>query len=537
MASKVENTGPKATENDYRITYSTGSQKWTNDRPGDGIGDLEHMLDDIAVQRGLDTIAKSIDNDGKGLKSAVDAMVRDTGTDRGQTVLNAVYKGMKESNASEKQIHGWGEARGMVAGVKDVVEKIFDTFPINKATEMAERLVKYYKTKDGQFDLTPREQSQIYNRVDYGDTLPLTKKRKLDVEWTNHGEYRSDLRDIDPDAVNHAVQQRLREKLNPPQRKTLKFKEPGVGHMVVDFDTKKKPADAKVVTVYGSEDLAEEVLKIARELVADEYKEKRDKNIETLKKKDDAKKKEKQEKVLKKIDEGLKKRKEKENWTDAEYEKHRERKHKKYLQDGDASPDVVEDLAKPAIKKVKKVIDKFRGKGKSKGDKGKGKNEFTKKEWADYKKKHPNTKIKPNIVSSQSFTDLELRVAARFASADNDLVTSRQMKAYCEDCAEKIATGEMEVTWGELRELLADNGERVAAKGVFDAMTDRQIKKFIEGYAEMAPENFWMDGEFDGTYDERVKDLMRWWRSMNPKFQQQIYDDYSRYINQRYLPF
>jgi hypothetical protein len=169
--------------------------------------------------------------------------------------------------------------------------------------------------------------------------------------------------------------------------------------------------------------IASELVEVARELVAnpalrknvkkqtDKMVEKRDKNIETLKKEDEKKQKEKQEKVLKKIDEGLKKRKEKENWSDEEYQKHRERKHKKYLQDKDASPDVIEDIAKPAIKKVKKVIDKFRGKGKSKGD-GKGKNQFTKQEWAKYKKEHPNTKIRPNIVG----TEMGSRVALQFIS-------------------------------------------------------------------------------------------------------------------------
>lgn len=110
--AKVERTKP-GLNNEFRITYSTGAKKWTNDRPGDGVGDLEEMLADIAVQRGLDSIAKAI-NTGKGLKSAVDGMIRDTGTHKGKTVLNAVYKSMKSSKAADNKVKGWDSARNMV---------------------------------------------------------------------------------------------------------------------------------------------------------------------------------------------------------------------------------------------------------------------------------------------------------------------------------------------------------------------------------------------------------------------------------------
>jgi hypothetical protein len=264
-APKVERT-ERGSKNDYRITYDTGSQKWTNDRPGDGIGRatgelLEEELKDPAVQRGLDSIADAIKNGGN-VEDAVNAMVRDTGTERGRTVLNAVYQGMKDRG--NDKAGSWENARDMVANLNDVVNKIFDAFPVQRATEIAERLVQYWKTKNDKLDLTPQEQSRIYRRVDYGDTLPLSRKKKLDIDWTNHSEYRSDLRDIDPDMVNEVVRDRLRQKLNPPQKNKLKFKEPGLGTMVVDFDTTKKPADADVITVWGSENFYNE--SIAKEL-------------------------------------------------------------------------------------------------------------------------------------------------------------------------------------------------------------------------------------------------------------------------------
>ena len=317
MASQVDRTQP-GSKNDWRITYDTGSQKWTDDRPGDGIGDssgdmLKETLDEPAVQRGLNTIQKAIEAD-KDLKPAVDAMIRDTGTEKGKTVLNAVYKAAKGS----KQEEGWDKARKMVAkgmqfspcpryicpecggvqnvrcpgprydvervcylckegipknhpdrlgesirlsmgkqaNIKDVVNKIFDTFRIDQAKEIAQRVVDFWKTKNKKYDLEPREQSQIYRREDYGDVLPLTKKRKLDIEWSDHAEYRSDLRDVDPDAVNEAIRDRLKEKLNPPQKKKQNFKEPGVGTMVVDYNTKNKPAEAEIVTVWAKESRA-----------------------------------------------------------------------------------------------------------------------------------------------------------------------------------------------------------------------------------------------------------------------------------------
>jgi hypothetical protein len=118
MASRVERQSPEL-KNDWKVTYSTGSQKWTNNRPGDGVGEasgelLEATLSEVAVQRGLGTIQKAIEAE-KGLESAVKALVRDTGTEKGRTVLNAVYKGAKGANMSEQIVDGWDAARKMVA--------------------------------------------------------------------------------------------------------------------------------------------------------------------------------------------------------------------------------------------------------------------------------------------------------------------------------------------------------------------------------------------------------------------------------------
>lgn len=125
MASEVDSTRP-GSKNDWRVTYLTKSQKWTNDRPGDGIGEssgelLKDTMSEPAVKRGLKAIEKAIEG-GSGLKGAVDGMIRDTGTEKGKVVLNAVYKDAKKSGASDKQVNGWNKARKMVTGEKEVNE-------------------------------------------------------------------------------------------------------------------------------------------------------------------------------------------------------------------------------------------------------------------------------------------------------------------------------------------------------------------------------------------------------------------------------
>jgi len=50
------------------------------------------------------------------------------------------------------------------------------------------------------------------------------------------------------------------------------------------------------------------------------------------------------------------------------------------------------------------------------------------------------------------------RIAERVASSFvKDLpMTADEMEGYCHDCADQIRTGELQVTWGELEEILRD---------------------------------------------------------------------------------
>ena len=82
--------------NDWRITYDTGSQKWTDDRPGDGIGAsspqmLEKYLKEPAIQRGLTAIQDAIQGSGD-VERAVDGLVRDIGTQKATAVIGAVVR-------------------------------------------------------------------------------------------------------------------------------------------------------------------------------------------------------------------------------------------------------------------------------------------------------------------------------------------------------------------------------------------------------------------------------------------------------------
>jgi hypothetical protein len=67
------------------------------------------------------------------------------------------------------------------------------------------------------------------------------------------------------------------------------------------------------------------------------------------------------------------------------------------------------------------------------------------------------------------------------------------------------------------------------SEGIFNTLSDERIEELIEVYASEAPESFWMDGEFEGSYEERVEDLKNWWKQMDPEMQQSTYDDCIRF--------
>jgi len=139
------------------------------------------------------------------------------------------------------------------ADVADVLQRIIRNIR-NKdlARSLAKKVLKYNETKDDRDDLTLKDSRLIYDDVNFGDYLPLSNKQDLDVDWSDHAEYRSELRDVKPREVNKEIVDRLREKLTNPDAKKVKFKAPGTGTMVVDYDLRRKPAEADVITVWAS---------------------------------------------------------------------------------------------------------------------------------------------------------------------------------------------------------------------------------------------------------------------------------------------
>ena len=102
MGSKVERTKP-GSKLDFRVTYDTGSKKWTNDRPGDGKGDpeeREELFDDLTVKRGIERLERAVSayaagKGEKGIQNAVEHLEQYAGVDAARTVVRAIYKAVK----------------------------------------------------------------------------------------------------------------------------------------------------------------------------------------------------------------------------------------------------------------------------------------------------------------------------------------------------------------------------------------------------------------------------------------------------------
>lgn len=134
----------------------------------------------------------------------------------------------------------------------DAVERRVRRVVPNKdqAAKYLQKVQNYLKTHNNSDDLTTQDTRFLYRNVDFGDERPLSKKKKVDINWTDHSEYRSELRDVDPKKVNDMVEERMKDVKNP--KKKLEFKKPGVGTAVVDYDITKNPGEADVVTVWSS---------------------------------------------------------------------------------------------------------------------------------------------------------------------------------------------------------------------------------------------------------------------------------------------
>jgi hypothetical protein len=131
-ATKVDRTevGSKL---DFRLTYPSGSKKWTDDRPGDGRdpdrGDyLEGLFSRGDVKRGLKALEKAVagyvsSGKSKPIKDAVDKMVVDAGSDVTKDVIRRVYKVEKAQLDEKKAVEGQKKAVEGLGVAKDRVNE------------------------------------------------------------------------------------------------------------------------------------------------------------------------------------------------------------------------------------------------------------------------------------------------------------------------------------------------------------------------------------------------------------------------------
>ncbi len=64
-------------------------------------------------------------------------------------------------------------------------------------------------------------------------------------------------------------------------------------------------------------------------------------------------------------------------------------------------------------------------------------------------------------------------------------------------------------------------------EGPFSSMSDRELEPYLRAYENDGPENYWMDGEFRGTRQQRDNQLRREWRAMSPRQQQTMMDRFN----------
>ena len=124
MPKKVERTAP-GSKNKWRITYDSGSKKWTNDRPGDRRGDpeeLEELFDDLTVKRGLRRLEQAVNayvggGSEDAIRKAVEEFELHAGADAARTAIRKVYSientelKQNETDLQKKVVEGLAVAK------------------------------------------------------------------------------------------------------------------------------------------------------------------------------------------------------------------------------------------------------------------------------------------------------------------------------------------------------------------------------------------------------------------------------------------
>ena len=141
-----------------------------------------------------------------------------------------------------------------VAGVSDVLKRIKRrVFNPARQKEMSDKVVEYDKTKDPRHDIDLHESKILYPVDEMGDEFDVKagdgRNRDLDIQWTSHSQYRSELRDVDSGKVNDTILDVIEKRPDYKNREKVKIVKP-FGKVVVDIDGR-RPGDveADVITV------------------------------------------------------------------------------------------------------------------------------------------------------------------------------------------------------------------------------------------------------------------------------------------------
>lgn len=84
----------------------------------------------------------------------------------------------------------------------------------------------------------------------------------------------------------------------------------------------------------------------------------------------------------------------------------------------------------------------------------------------------------------------------------------------------------LEAAWG----IKTSSTKKASRNGVFNQMNDRELKNLIIKYEDYAPEDFWQDGEYQGSHSGRVRELMKIWRWWPEDYQQRHLDMLSEWF-------
>lgn len=138
--SQVERTSP-GSKLDFRITYDTGAQKWTDDRPGDGVNperqrELEEKFSRPSVKRGVRSLERAVGgflDSGRpqDLAGVASSLRTNLGVDVATDVVRQVHK------AEKGKLKGLeGDAKGRQQAVVDAVGAVRDELTRKKASEV-----------------------------------------------------------------------------------------------------------------------------------------------------------------------------------------------------------------------------------------------------------------------------------------------------------------------------------------------------------------------------------------------------------------